>query len=414
MMGSTLLVMPHVFHSSGWLLTLAISALVCALSTHTADLILHHATGLMADDSAELGDLAQLNLGRTSKWITFYTGVVVLLGAACAMHGYTREVFSHLIAYPPVRGGLCFAAVHTDPDAQSPCEAALGSETIANVIYSCASLPITVPLANLPTIRLLARIGAVGVLCFLIILLFAFTSAGVSAAQHGIQATTNSTDYWRPEDASIAFGIFSLSFFIHNAIMTIMRGAASPQHNRRDVSVAFLLVWLCYVAMGVCSNLFPPSGDLDALGSELAANGLISLPQPAVMAPVLVIARVAVLIQSVSVYPVLLFIVRSQVFSALVYKKPYPGWLPVLLFSLFEAAITTSVTIAQVPISVILKYVGSLGGLVCVYAVPALVHAAVHCRNGTFSPRVFLQVSLICGYGIYSLVVQLIPTTAAD
>jgi sodium-coupled neutral amino acid transporter 9 len=406
MMGSTLLVMPNIFWQSGWVMCTLVSVIVASLATHTAGLVLHHAEGLMADESAELGDLAALHFGKTAKWITFITGSGVLIGAATAMHCYARTVLEHLVEYGPEQGGLCFAAGHEDADGEGPCAAALGK--YANWVYTLSVLPITVPLANLPTIRLLARIGGVGIFCFLTILAFAFTSAFVSAAEHGVQGT-DPAEYWRPESASIAFGIFSMSFFIHNAHITIMRGAAQPHKNQRNLATAFFLVWICYASMGVASNLFPPGGDFAALGSDDAANGLISLAQPKAMAPFLVLARIAVLVQAITVYPVLLFIIRAQLFSAVYFKKPYPGWMPVLLFSLTLATISSTVALAGIPISVILKFVGSAGGFVCVFCIPALVHAAVHWKNGTFSLLRLLQVSLICGFGTYALVVQLVP-----
>jgi len=416
MMGSTLLVMPHIFHTTGWLLATIISIVVCSLATHTANLLLGHAKGLMADESSEICDLAALHLGRTAKWVTFFTGVFVLVGASCAMHAYSRTSLSHLVALAPDHGGFCTAAPHDLVDeTQSPCEQAFNSGEVANLVYTVAMLPITLPLANLSSMRLLSRVGGVGVICFVVILGFAMVSAAVSAQDHGLAHARNGTsNLAHPESASIAFGIFSMSFFIHNALITIMRGAANPEKNPRDIGVAFFLVWICYVAMGVAANLFPPLGDLDALGSEDAANGLVSLPQPAKLASALVLARVAVLVQSVTVYPVLLYLVRSQLFSAIYFKTPYPGWLPVLLCSLVEVTITSAITYAKVPISDILKYVGSFGGLVCIFCLPAIVHGVVHWRQGTFTVLRLLQVSLICAFGIYSLAVQLVPTSSAN
>ena len=64
-----------------------------------------------------------------------------------------------------------------------------------------------------------------------------------------------------------------------------------PSNNPRDVVCAFALVWLCYVSMGVSANICPPLGNLTALGSVQAKNGMLSLAQPPEMAPFLIIAR---------------------------------------------------------------------------------------------------------------------------
>ena len=410
MMGSTLLVMPYTFHAAGWLLSLGLSVVSGVLAQHTCGLVLFHAESLMADESAEFADFAELHLGRFAKWLTFLSGNVVVLGAAAAMHIYMRTVLEHLVGYPPAHGGFCYAAnasMAWPPRSPTVCEAALGGDE--RLFYSCVVLTVVLPLANLPSIKWLSKLTTVGCLCFLLIIGFALASAAVSASTYGlVEQVLRPHEMAKPEDASVVFGIFSLSFFIHNAVLTIMRGAAEPQHNSRDLSVAFVLVWFCYAVMGVSANVFPPLGDLDAVGSPLSQNGLIALQQPEAMAPFLVLTRLAVLVQSLSVYPVLLFIVRSQLFTAVYYRRPYPGPLPVALLSCGMAATTTAVSAMGVSISVVLKFVGAAGGLVCVFTIPALVHGRIHWRRCTLTlPRV-LQVGGLVAFGLYVFVIRLV------
>ena len=127
--------------------------------------------------------------------------------------------------------------------------------------------------------------------------------------------------------------------------------ASSPSRSAFFV-FAFLLVWVCYVSMGISANICPPLQDISALGSPQAKNGILSLAQPKSLAPFLLVARLAVLIQSMSVYPVLLFIVRSQLFTAFVYRRPYPGVLPTAILAAAQAAITTSFVILGVDIAI--------------------------------------------------------------
>ena len=81
----------------------------------------------------------------------------------------------------------------------------------------------------------------------------------------------------RPASSASAFGIFSLSFFIHNAVMTIMRGAAEPKKNKRNMTTAFSLTWFCYASMGVSANLLPPMGILASLSTDAAKSGMLSM-----------------------------------------------------------------------------------------------------------------------------------------
>ena len=41
-------------------------------------------------------------------------------------------------------------------------------------------------------------------------------------------------------------------------VITIMRGAAKPSSNKRDLVIAFFLVWICYASMGVSASICPP------------------------------------------------------------------------------------------------------------------------------------------------------------
>lgn len=444
MMGSTLLVMPYTFNQAGWLLALGLSVICAIIAQFTCNLILVFGEGMMADPSAEFADLALLHFGYFGKLLAFLTGNLVVTGAAVAMHGYMATVLSHLIAYTPMHGGFCSAAATVGPVASfanatasalletadnwrlgsgdeswQPRPDALVSPCLAGLVKTwppvnkdapapllvLAVLIVVFPLANLPSIKMLARLNTVGVLCFMIILGFSYASAGVAGIE---EKAFDKHQMVKPASAGIVFGIFSLSFFIHNAVMTIMRGAAEPRHNQRDLVVAFFLVWLCYASMGVAANVCPPLHNLEALSSVAAKNGLLSLEQPPKMAPLLIVARLAVLAQCMSVYPVLLFIVRSQLFTFFMHR-PYPGPLPTLMLSIIQATITTSFTALGVDIADVLKFAGAGGGLVCCFGMPALIYGKVHARQGTLTWVRLIIVIFLCVYGILCVLLQVVP-----
>ena len=116
--------------------------------------------------------------------------------------------------------------------------------------------------------------------------------------------------------------------------------------------------------------------------TEIAGHSFLQVPQPGAMAGALLAARVAVVLQCVTVYPVLLYIVRAQFFTAFIYRKAYPGPLPVLLLSCLLAGCTTLVTVLRIPIATVLRFVGAIAALVCVYSLPVLVHAIESRRLG--------------------------------
>ncbi|KAK6034119.1 hypothetical protein COOONC_28377 [Cooperia oncophora] len=45
-------------------------------------------------------------------------------------------------------------------------------------------------------------------------------------------------------------GTLTLSYFIHNAVLTILRNQKNPENNARDLSIGYLLAALCYMFIG--------------------------------------------------------------------------------------------------------------------------------------------------------------------
>ena len=45
-------------------------------------------------------------------------------------------------------------------------------------------------------------------------------------------------------------GVLSLSFFIHNGALSILRNQRRPENNVRDIIIAYVLVCLTYLIVG--------------------------------------------------------------------------------------------------------------------------------------------------------------------
>ena len=357
MMGSTLLIMPYCFSVAGWLLATVLAIASASLSRHTALIVVEHGLAL-PDKNAEFADLAAAYLGRPGWVATLCTSILVLVGAACAMHRYLAMSLLQLLQEETTRGGLGL---------KEWLRHFFGNAELAGT--TLFTLLLVLPLASLPSMRLLARFNIVGVACVVMIILFATVSATLAGFD------PSSLDYdrmARPGSTGVLLGIFSLSFFIQNCAITIFRAAAQPNHNRRNMSVAYALVFATYTGVGVSANLCPPLRDAQALVTQ-GSDSFFSLKQPEAVAGLLMIARLAVVLQCVTVLPVFLFVIRAQLFSALNFASPYPGPWPVLLLNLSVAAVTSAITIGGVHISDVLRFTGAIAAFLCVYAIPACV-----------------------------------------
>jgi len=391
MMGSTLLVMPYSFRVGGWALGLGLALCCAALSNFTAQIVLRY--GMRLGPTSEFADLAYFYLGRAGWAATLAASIGVCTGAACAMHGYLCRCLINVLEGTPRHGGLGLShalsrLLGPPSDWQAP---------VAGIVVVCIF-----PLVNLPSMRLLARFNALGVGCVMLVLVVSLASAITAGPS---PQAWKAESLAQPQSAGAVLGIFSLSFFIQNCVLTIMRASAKPVQNQRNLRIAFVLVLATYSGMGLLANLCPPLGDMEALTGKLAANSFLALPQPASMGGMLLAARIAVIVQATTVYPVLLYVVRAQFFTAFIYRKPYPGCVPVLLLNVALCGVTAFVTAADVNIKDVLRFTGAFASLVCVYVIPALVQWRQSTAAGYV--RLLILVGLI-GFGTLTVVMQLI------
>jgi sodium-coupled neutral amino acid transporter 9 len=97
-------------------------------------------------------------------------------------------------------------------------------------------------------------------------------------------------------------GLTSLAFFVHNAIHPILRNG-DPKVRNRDTCLAFCAVGICYVIVGAVGYAgFGPCG--------ITQNFLMSYPSSDWFA---FCARAAMVMQLATVYPLIAFIIRTQV-----------------------------------------------------------------------------------------------------
>jgi sodium-coupled neutral amino acid transporter 9 len=255
--------------------------------------------------------------------------------------------------------------------------------------------------------RILARFNVLGVACVFLMLAFFLASAIASGVSTDALSAPSLA---RPKIAIL--GTFALSFFIHSIAITIFRAAARPKDNTRNLSIAYALVTATYVGVGVSSNLCPPLGDADALDSAAGRNSFLSIRQPASLAVPLLLARIAVVVQCVTVYPVLIYAIRTQFFTALIYHKAYPGWRPVLVLNVVAIGASFAVIASGLHIADVIRFTGAFAALVCTYCIPARVHWKNRASRAAAHPaahvgRIAVASSLV-GFGCLIVAVQFI------
>lgn len=232
------------------------------------------------------------------------------------------------------------------------------------------------PLVNLKYLTLLIKINAFGIF-FILMLLGYIVYACVFAFIHP-ESTTHVVpreDHLQlfGKDWSHLLGILSLSFFIHNVIASIIKDPTTkPSATRtysirtslRDIAFAYILAGLVYLTPGLLGVLAFRYCD------KMQQNFLNQFLNTDIIAD---IARGAVLLQLYSIFPLLLYVIRVQIFGVLV-GNIWPNFLVVVTLNLIICIITTVFALFVPQVGTVLRYTGAFCGLIYLYLLPIGVH----------------------------------------
>lgn len=120
-------------------------------------------------------------------------------------------------------------------------------------------------------------------------------------------------------------------------------------------------------------------------------------------------ARFALVFQLMTVFPLLLLIIRTQVFG-LLWKNTYPSVVHVSTLNAIVMAITFTMAALDLQVSSVLRFTGAIGGLALVFFVPVAIDVVVRRNAGTASPFWYATHSLIMAIGIFFFALQFVPS----
>uniref|UniRef100_A0A8C9ZAE7 Neutral amino acid transporter 9 n=1 Tax=Sander lucioperca TaxID=283035 RepID=A0A8C9ZAE7_SANLU len=171
-------------------------------------------------------------------------------------------------------------------------------------------------------------------------------------------------------------GVLTLAFFIHNCIVTLMKNNKHQENNVRDLSVAYLLVGLTYLYVGVLIFAAFPSPPLSK--DCIEPNFLDNFPTSDVL---VFVARAFLLFQMITVYPLLGYLVRVQMMGQ-IFGNHYPSFLHVLVLNILIVGAGVLMAKFYPNIGSIIRFSGATCGLALVFVFPALIHMISLRRQG--------------------------------
>jgi len=354
MMGSSILAMPWGLSEAGLGLGLGLIFLLGILCCYTATLIVRH-----GKDSADFFYLCNDYLGKWGKRICWFSSVAILFGG--------------VIAYDILMSDILLASVNSlvnvakniadNPDFPT---SATGTHYWWNdKVTPLLVLLVMFPICNMKKFGIIVTINSLGVISIMYTVAFIFAQCTFEQGLdvHEVRQVNSG--------AFILAGLLSISFYIHGMVLPIIKSAKNPQNNVRNVTIGFILVAVCYAIVGSVGYLaYWSDPDVPAIPQEFLQiyDMLEESTNPGV-----ILANLLLLFQLATVFPLLLLIIRIQVFGLLL-NSQYPGWMHVCGLNLALIGVATLFAIFYPNFGSILSVTGALFGTIIVFFLPIAVH----------------------------------------
>ncbi|XP_026797522.3 sodium-coupled neutral amino acid transporter 9 [Pangasianodon hypophthalmus] len=431
MMGTSILSMPWGIKQSGFTLGVIILILMGLLTLYCCYRILKSTKSIPYIDTSdwEFPDVCKYYFGRLGQWLSLLFSMVSLIGAMVVywvlmsnflfntgkfIYNYVHHVNVSdsefgtngtervVCPYPDV-----------DPDKNSSISLHYGSDNSTNTALfdqwwnKTHTIPfylivLLLPLLNFRSASFFARftfLGTVSVIYLIILVTLKAFRLGFHLEFHWF----DSTDFFVPEFriwCPQLTGVLTLAYFIHNCIITLMKSNKNQENNVRDLSLAYLLVGLTYLYVGVMIFASFPSPPLSK--DCIEPNFLDNFPSSDIM---VFVARACLLFQMTTVYPLLGYLVRVQLMGH-IFGKQYPSFFHVFFLNIFIVGVGVLMARFYPNIGSIIRYSGATCGLALVFVFPSAIHLKALRRSGELRwPSACFHIFLIV-LGVANLLAQ--------
>ncbi|KAI6229400.1 hypothetical protein M3Y95_00527200 [Aphelenchoides besseyi] len=423
MMGTSLLAMPWALQQAGLGLGVFLILFIGSVALFTAYRVIESPKNLaMQVDaaSAEFSDVCRYFFGRKGEYLAVFFSIVVLFGGVIVYFVLMSNFLYYTgnIVYEslqpnsttlPVLANKTFTCdIYYDPNCAVP-----KNDEVYSLLTDDIPIPIsddffsyhnlwrlqgsvpfllaffTFPLFNLKSPTFFTKFNVLGTIS--VLYLIGFTISKACECGFNVDfVNPHSINYVKLFNWNFPAltGTLALSFFIHNAVLTILRNQKHPENNATAT---------CYLIIGVLFFLaFPGRREC------IADNFLNNFGSGDVMSAT---ARVFLLFQMITVLPLLMYLIRVQ-FSYVFTGVVYPGFAYVCLINVGVVSVAVFFAAVYPHVGSILRYVGSVSGLVYVFALPVIIHLAKLRQEGRMTKIQVGIHSVVIILGVLNLISQ--------
>eukprot|EP00057_Strongylocentrotus_purpuratus_P005308 XP_003730672.1 PREDICTED: sodium-coupled neutral amino acid transporter 9 isoform X1 [Strongylocentrotus purpuratus] len=406
MMGTSLLSMPWALQQAGFAMGLGLMLFMAALAMYTCYRVIQSVERQESSGKLiEFSDVCRDYLGRWGEKISVFFSLSALLGAMIVywvlMSNFLYSTVTFMFdevknVVPEVNGtggcpghssvlcpghhvngtGYLVLGEVTDKMSNStPAEVVLfhqvWTETGTVPLFLCILI---LPLIHIKSPTFFTKFNSLGTLSVAFLLVYIC----VTASRWGINidfdhpSSDNYVELFHWSFPSMS-GMLALGYFIHNAVSSIMRNQAHPENNGRDLTIAYCLVAGTYTFVAVLFYISFPCPK-----SCISDNFLKNFHQGDVLA---FTARLFLLFQMVTLFPLLVYITRVQLMDQL-FGNAYPSWKHMVVYNLILVCICCLFAIYIPHIGNIIRYSGAFCGMAYVFTLPVVIYLLYTKRQG--------------------------------
>ncbi|XP_045159989.2 sodium-coupled neutral amino acid transporter 9-like isoform X2 [Mercenaria mercenaria] len=422
MMGTSLLSMPWAINQAGFTCGIILLLASAALMLYTSYRILHAVKCTKSTNEViEFSDVCKEYLGRWAEVIAFVSSLLTLLGGMIVYWILLSNFLYNVVTfiYHHAQGDEVSTKGSSDPICPSKSPHANHSHTSPNISMTTSdhshdatfsrwwdeqkTVPImlvvvVLPLINFKSPTFFTKFNALGTISVTYLVCFAMKNA-ISWGIHLDFHDSTSPVYVHEFKSTfpIITGISALAYFVHNCVSAITRLQRHPENTVRDLIIAYALVALTYIYMGVIVYI---SFGLDK--NCLEDNFLNNLKDTNVMA---FVARIGLFFQMLCVFPLLVFIFRLQFMNSL-FGSIWPSLTHVLVLNLVLIGVCIIFAVFLPHIGKIIGFVGAFCGFSYAIALPCLVYMKIRYEKGTLTLPIIIFHSILIVIGLANFIGQ--------
>ena len=192
----------------------------------------------------------------------------------------------------------------------------------------------------------------------------------------------------------------SLYWYPGFCIITLLKNNKNQENNVRDLCIAYMLVTLTYLYIGILVFASFPSPPLPK--DCIEQNFLDNFPSSDILS---FIARIFLLFQMMTVYPLLGYLARVQLLGH-IFGDIYPSIFHVLILNLVIVGAGVTMACFYPNIGGIIRYSGAACGLAFVFIYPSLIYIiSLHQEERLTWPKLVFHVIIII-LGLANLIAQ--------